>query len=249
MKITAIIPTLNEEIYIEEAIKSVNFADEVIIIDSYSTDDTLVIAEKYNVKIIQRVFDDYSSQKNFAISKAKHDWVFLLDADEKITSELREELNILFEEEPKKDAYWIYRTNYFMGRKIKYSGWKNDKVIRFFNRYKCAYNGKLVHERIDVNGETGVIKSRFNHYPYKNFDHYVGKLNKYALLQAKMLLKDNNKLNGFHFVIKPLFRFINHYFLKLGFLDGRPGLVIAVLKSYGVFARYTKLWLLKRELK
>lgn len=248
MKITAIIPTLNEAIHIEEAIKSVCFADEIIVIDSFSTDDTTAIAQKLGVKIIQREFDDFSSQKNFAIAQAKHDWIFIIDADEKITSELRQELNTLFEQKPTKEAYWFYRINYFMGRQIRFSGWKNDKVIRFFNKKKCKYNGKLVHEEIDVNGETGFIKSKLIHYPYKYFDHYVNKLNKYAWLQAKMLLQENESANAFHFVIKPLFRFINHYILKLGFLDGYPGFVIAVLQSYGVFTRYVKLWLLKRKL-
>ncbi|NDK18316.1 MAG: glycosyltransferase family 2 protein, partial [Zetaproteobacteria bacterium] len=116
MKITAIIPTLNEAIHIEEAINSVSFADEIIIIDSFSTDNTIDLAQKHGVKIIQRPFDDYSSQKNFAISQAKHNWIFMLDADEKISPKLKLELKNLFSQNPDKVAYWFHRTDYFMGK-------------------------------------------------------------------------------------------------------------------------------------
>jgi len=247
MKITAIIPTLNEAIHIEEAINSVSFADEIIIIDSFSTDNTIDLAQKHGVKIIQRPFDDYSSQKNFAISQAKHNWIFMLDADEKISPKLKLELKNLFSQNPDKVAYWFHRTDYFMGKKIRFSGWRNDKVIRFFNRNFCKYNGKLVHEEILLIGQVGFLKEPLLHYPYKNFDHYVGKLNKYAGLQAKMLFDESKHLNFFHFAVKPSYRFVNHYFLKFGFLDGYQGFVIAVLQSYGVFARYIKLWLLKHH--
>lgn len=247
MKITAIIPTLNEAIHIEEAINSVLFADEIIIIDSFSTDDTIALAKKYDVKIIQRQFDDYSSQKNYAISQAKHNWIFMLDADEKISPALQQELKDLFAQNLDKVAYWFHRTDYFMDKKIDFSGWRNDKVIRFFNRDFCRYDGKLVHEEVCFEGQSGFIKERLLHYPYKNFDHYVNKLNRYAGLQAKMLFEKGKSTNCFHLAVKPFYRFINHYFLKLGFLDGYQGFVIAVLQSYGVFSRYVKLWLLKHK--
>lgn len=247
MKITAIIPTLNEAINIEEAIKCVSFADEIVIIDSFSTDETIALAKKHNVKIIQRQFDDYSSQKNFAIGQAKHKWIFMLDADEKIAPNLHQELADLFSQNLDKVAYWFHRTDYFMGKKINFSGWRNDKVIRFFNRDFCQYDGKLVHEEILLTGEVGYLKESLLHFPYKNFDHYVGKLNRYAGLQAQMLFKEGKRINFFHFAIKPFYRFINHYFLKLGFLDGYRGFVIAGLQSYGVFTRYVKLWLLKHK--
>jgi len=142
MKITAIIPTLNEEINIEQAIKSVDFADEIIVIDSYSTDDTVLLANKHNVKVIMREFDDYSSQKNYAIEKAKHNWIYVLDADERVTPLLKKEIKEVVKNPNDFVGFYVYRTFYFAGKKLKYSGYQHDKVIRLFRKDTCRYNGK-----------------------------------------------------------------------------------------------------------
>lgn len=249
MKITAIIPTFNEEIHIEEAIKSVSFADEIIIIDSYSTDNTVALIKRHKVTLIQRVFDDFSSQKNYAIGQATHDWIFVLDADERVTEFLREEIlqTVLNKEESV--AYWIYRSNIFMNREIKYSGWQNDKVIRLFNKEYCKYNGKLVHEEITAKGKVGFLKNKLEHYSYKNFDTVILKRNKYAQLQAESLYKKGVTPNLFHFLIKPAFRFFKHYIIQKGFLDGFQGFIISFMYCYTVLVRYIKLWLLIRKMK
>lgn len=248
MKITAIIPTFNEEIHIEEAIKSVNFADEIIVIDSYSTDNTVLLAKKYKVNLIQRVFDDFSSQKNYAIDKASNDWIYVLDADERVTNDLRDEILLAIENPKELVGFYVYRTFYFIGRKIKYSGWQRDKVVRLFNRKFCRYNGKLVHETIAAEGKLGFFKTKLEHYSYRGFDHYITKLNQYAWLQAKQLNQKGRRVTLYHVFVKPSARFVIHYFIRLGFLDGFPGFVIAATQSYGVLTRYIKLWLLRREL-
>jgi len=248
MKITAIIPTYNEEKHIAEAIKSVSFADEIMVIDSFSTDKTVEIAKAFNITFLQRKFDDFSSQKNYAIKKAKYNWVFILDADERVTPELKKEILAVLISKTRKDAYWIYRTYHFMGKKIKYSGWQTDKVIRFFKRDLCKYNGKLVHEEIETKGNIGFLKNKLEHYSYNGFDHYITKLNQYAWFQAKALHKKGKKVNLFHILIKPPFRFFKHYILRFGFLDGLPGFMIATMQAYGVLTRYVKLWLLNRNL-
>ena len=250
MRVTAIIPTFNEEIHIEEAIKSVSFADEIIVIDSYSTDNTVALIKKHKVTLIQRVFDDFSSQKNYAIDLAKHNWIFVLDADERVTEALREEiLQTLLNKEEKPVAYWIYRSTIFMNRKIKYSGWQNDKVIRLFNKEYCKYNGKLVHDEIAADGQVGFLKNKIEHYSYKNFDTAILKRNKYAQLQAETLYKKGVTPNVFHFLIKPPFRFFKHYIIRRGFLDGFQVFIIAFIYFYTVFVRYIKLWLLIRKMK
>lgn len=248
MKITAIIPTFNEEIHIEEAIKSVSFADEIIVIDSYSTDNTVVLIKKHKVTLMQRVFDDFSSQKNYAIDQAKHDWVFVLDADERVTETLREEILQTVLNKTQSVAYWIYRSNIFMNRKIKYSGWQNDKVIRLFNKEYCKYNGRLVHEEIFTEGKVGFLKNKIEHYSYKNFDTVILKRNRYAQLQAETLYKKGVTPNLFHFLIKPAFRFFKHYIIQRGFLDGFQGFIISFMYVYTVFVRYIKLWLLIRKM-
>ena len=248
-KITGIIPTFNEEEHIIAAIDSLNFADEIIVLDSFSTDTTLERAKSKGVKILQRKFDNFSSQKNFAIENAAHSWIFLLDADERISIELKKEILEVVSKSSKYTAYWIFRSNYFMKRKIKYSGWQNDKVIRLFIKEKSLYDGKLVHEEIQTEGEIGYLKNKLEHYTYKGFISYIQKKNHYAQLQAKELAKKGLNPGVFHFLLKPLYRFINHYFLRCGFLDGIEGLFIAIFSAYSIFARYVNLWLLNRGLK
>tara|TARA_B110001450_G_scaffold93314_1_gene88528 strand:+ start:39 stop:794 length:756 start_codon:yes stop_codon:yes gene_type:complete len=246
-KITAIIPTLNEEIHIVDAIKSVSFADEIIVIDSYSSDKTLEIAEKYNVKIIKREFDDFSTQKNYAIAQAKHDWIYILDADERLTPEV--EVEILKAVENPKDfvGFYVRRIFYFCGRKINYGGCQRDKVVRLFLKEHCSYSG-IVHERISTKGKLGFLKNKIKHYSYRSFDHYISKLNQYSWLQAKELRKKGKKVNLFHILIKPSARFFIHFFIRLGFLDGFPGFIFAKVQSYGVYMRYVKLWLLNKNI-
>lgn len=238
--ITAIIPTLNESKNIETAIQSVAFADEIIIIDSYSTDNTIALAKKYNVRILQRKFDDFSSQKNYAISKASHDWVFVLDADERLSDELKNEIIATTHETNTKDAYWIFRQNFFADKKIRFSGWQNDKVMRLFNRKLCKYEG-LVHEEIINNGTTGYLSGKMLHYSCKDKFDFKNKITKYAILKAKELYAIRSKPSAFHLYIKPAYRFFYHYFFKLGFLDGKHGLTIAKVNAYGMKKRYEEL--------
>ena len=248
-KITAIIPTLNEEIHINEAIKSVSFADEIIVIDSFSTDKTVEIAEKLNVRIIKRKFDDFSTQKNFAIEKASNEWIYILDADERVTPGVREEILNAIKDPKDNVGFYVRRTFFFIGEKINYSGWQRDKVVRLFLKEFCKYDGKPVHEVIKATGKLGYFKNKIEHYPYRNFDHYITKLNHYSWLQAKELNKKGKKVNLYHLLIKPPARFIIHYFIRLGFLDGFAGFMIAKTQSYAVLSRFLKLRLINKGIK
>jgi len=248
-KITAIIPTFNEEINIEAAIQSVSFADQIIIIDSFSTDRTMEIARKQPVEILQRKFDDFSSQKNYAIDYAKYDWVFVLDADERVTNPLKEEILRILEKPTRYVGFHIYRNFYFLDKKVNYGGWQSDKVIRLFRKKYCRYNGALVHERIKYKGEIGYLKNEIDHFSYRGFNHYVSKLNQYAELQAKSLLQNNKKVTIAHLIVKPIFRFFVHYIVRWGFMDGYKGYILATIHGNSVRKRYIKYWLLKNNLK
>ena len=151
-KLTVIVPVGNEAHNIREVLDSVSFADEIMVVDSHSTDDTVAIAKEYTDFIIQREYQYSASQKNWAIPQASHDWILLVDADERVTPELRDEIQSILKENPDPDvvAYWIYRMNHFMGKRIRYSGWQNDKVIRFFRKDKCRYEDKMVHAEIEA---------------------------------------------------------------------------------------------------
>ena len=245
-KITAIIPTLNEELHIQEAIDSVGFADEIMVIDSFSSDRTIEIAKKNKVRILQRVFDDFSTQKNYAIEQASHDWIYILDADERVTESLKVEIIETLQQLNGFVGFYVFRTFYFFGKKLNYSGWQRDKVIRLFDRNFCKYDGKLVHETIEHKGEIGFLKNKLEHYSYRDYDHYVTKLNHYSTLKAKSLFNKGKRVNLYHILIKPPARFVSHYFVKLGFLDGYPGFVISAVQANGVLTRYIKLWRLRK---
>lgn len=227
-------------------LQSLDFADEIIIVDSYSTDDTVKLASAFEkVQVFERRFDDFSSQKNFAISKATNDWIVFFDPDEEITPILKKEiLEVL--ENPKANAYAVRRQLYFMGKKIKYSGFQTDWVFRLFHKDFCCYNGSLVHERIETNGQTGRLKSRLPHHTYKSYEDYVGKLDRYSTLQAKTLFEKKKPVTYWHFLFRPAYRFWHQYLLRLGILDGKEGFILAYINAQSVFNRYVKLYLLNQ---
>lgn len=250
-KITLLIPTKNEESNIKDCILSaIDIVDDVYVIDSFSTDNTVQIAEELGAKVVFRVFDNYSDQKNWAISQVPGDWILLLDADEQLTSELKKELIDLFEQDKLEEcqAYWVYRKNVFFGKEIKYSGYQKDKVIRLFKKDVCRYTNK-VHETLQVDGNVGFLKEKLYHNTYRGFDFHMNKLSQYASLQAQDYDKKTGKLTPFHFVVKPGMRFMKHYILKQGFRDGIPGVIMSSLNAYATFLRYVKLWMLRNNIK
>jgi len=247
LKFTAIIPTGNEIHNIEEVIASVDFADEILIVDSFSTDGTFEKAQELATKVIRREYEYSASQKNWAIPQAKYEWILLIDADERVTTELKNEiLSILSQSNPEHTAYWIGRMNHFMGEPVLYSGWKNDKVIRLFKRDFCKYQDKHVHGEIEVNGTIGKLKNKLYHNTYITFDKYLEKMNRYAWWQAKDYDKKTGRITAYHFFIKPFWGFFKHYIIQGGFRDGVVGLSIGYIQGYIVFMRYAKLWLLRK---
>ncbi len=249
LPLTAIIPVGNEIHNIEEVIASVRFADEVLVVDSYTTDGTYEKAIELADRVIRRKFDYFAKQKNWAIPQAKHEWILLIDADERVTPGLEYEILETLKN-PGKDgntAYWIYRTNKFMGEPLNYSGWKNDCVIRLFQKSKCRYQDKFVHEEIITEGNVGALKNKFRHNTYITFDKYIEKKNKYAWLQAQDYDKKTKKITVYHVVFKPFWRFFKQYIIKGGFRDGFVGFTNASIQSYAVFTRYVKLWLLRKN--
>lgn len=241
-KITAIIPTYNEAHNIEAAIDSVSWADELLVVDSFSKDKTVDIAAAKGAKIIQRVYINSASQKNWAIPQASHEWIVLLDADERIEPDLRDEIQALLKSDNIPcDAYWINRRNHFMGKEVKYSGWQGDRVIRFFKRDTCSYEYKEVHAEVITEGTIGKLKNKISHFTYKDMDHFLAKMDKYAVWSAKDHLESTPVVTPFHRWIKPAARFFKHFILQGGFLDGKVGYTISKVMAYGVRQRYVKI--------
>jgi glycosyltransferase involved in cell wall biosynthesis len=211
-------------------------------VDSYSIDKTVEIAKKYTNRILQHEYISAATQKNWAIPQASYEWVLILDADERITPQLTEEIqSLLSSGKIKYDAYWINRRNFFMEKEIKFSGWRRDKVVRLFKRDLFKYEEKYVHEEIITNGNDGRLKNKLLHFTYKDIFHYLAKWDSYSTSSALDAAKKNVKPGFFHFIIKPAFRFCKHYFFNFGFLDGYAGFIISSLAAKGVFMRYVKL--------
>ena len=247
-KISALAITLNEAEAIENFIESLWFADEIIIVDSHSTDDTVAIASKFDkVRVLTRSFDNFSAQKNFAINQATNEWVVFFDPDEEISKDLVKEIqNVLIK--PQANAYYVRREFHFMGKRIKYSGLQNDWVIRLFHKGYCRYDGNLVHETLEVRGSTAKMSTSVPHYTYKTFDDYTAKMHKYSALQAQMLYEKKKKPSLFHFLIRPWYRFWHQFLIRLGFMDGKEGFILAYVSAFSVFKRYVNLWLLYRKI-
>ncbi len=243
-KLSIIIPAYNEELYIADAIKSISFADEIIIIDSFSTDSTVQQALAAGCRVLQRKFDNFSDQKNFAIKEATGDWILFIDADERVTRKLEAEILHTLAN-PKYNSYRLRFPHFFMNRFLYH---KVDRVIRLVKNDGVYFTGD-VHEKLQVKGSSGELKNFMIHYTYKGLFQTLAKKDSYAWFQAGMAVKKGKKVTYFHIVFKPLYRFIHTYFIKRTFMDGVPGLATASVDAYGVMSRYVKMMLLQKGLK
>ncbi len=243
-KLTVIIPTFNEEAYLEDALISVAFADEIIVIDSFSTDATPEIAKKYAEKFLQRKFDNFSNQKNFALKEATGDWVLFVDADERVTHSLETEIKETLQK-PRHGGYKINFPHFYMNRFLYHH---SDEVLRLVKREGAEYSG-LVHEKLHCIGSVGKLKHKMLHLTYKGLDNYISKKESYAWFQAQQQFDKGKKATWFHLFFKPTYRFFRSFVLKGGFRDGVPGMTVAAVNAYGVFERYVKLMLLQKGIK
>lgn len=242
MKISVVIITFNEDERLEAALKSVaDLADEVVIVDSFSTDNTLKIAKKYTSHIFQRKWTNFSDQKNFANSRTSYLWIFSLDADEMISPELREEILQIKETEPDCSGFSMPRQSFYLGKWIRHSGWYPNRKVRLFRKDRASWEGEYIHEKLAVEGKIEKLKGFLHHFTYRNITDHLNRINQYSELGAQKLYAQKKKCRWYHLVFLPFFRFAKSFFWKLGFFDGFAGLVISVLGGYTVFVRYAKL--------
>lgn len=248
-KISALIITYNEIGYIEKCLSSLLFADEIVVVDSYSTDGTfeyLKTCKKVNA--IQHHFENYTAQKSFALEQASHDWILFLDADEVIPKCLKNEILSTLGNTNENVAFWFYRQFMFKNKKLRFSGWQTDKNYRLFRKSKVKFSDKkLVHETLIVNGSSGFLQEKLVHYCYKNYEDYKGKMLRYGNLKAQEAIQSKESFSYGALILKPAWKFIYHYLLRLGFLDGTKGLVICYLNSLGDLEKYRVLKKLQRK--
>lgn len=239
MKISAFVITYNEEYNIEECLRSLTFCDEIVVVDSFSTDSTVKISENYTNQVFTHQFENYSEQRKFAIEKCSNDWVLWLDADERVTDELRAEISAL---DFRFDGYELPRKTIYLGKWIKHCGWYPDYHTRLFNKNKMHIDGRPVHEGISGSGKIGRLENPLLHFSYKNISEHILKMDKYTTFLA-----DNYKKNAslpylvLSLWLRPVFKFTKMYLIKLGFLDGIRGVIVSALSAFYVFLKFAKI--------
>ncbi len=246
-KISAIIITKNEEANITECLKSIAWVDEIILVDAESSDRTIELAKNFTSKIFVNKWEGFVKQKEFALGKVSNDWVLNIDADERVTSLLKDEIVALNNEEF--DGYYFRRENYLLKKHIKYCGWDNDYQLRLFRKSKVKLTDRLVHEGFIVEGKTKRLKNRLIHYTFISIEKTIGKINHYSSLQAQELFNKKKNVGGFTIISHGLAAFFRFYISLRGYKDGVHGLVVSLFNSLTTLMVYMKVWELQSESK
>lgn len=244
VKISGVVITYNEEDFIERCLESMfGVVDEIVIVDSYSTDQTEKICKKFDAIFIQRKFEGFGEQKNFAVQQASHDYVLCLDADEALSHELRESI-LKVKNNWQKDSYWVNRRNYYCGKWMNYSGKYPDKKLRLFDRRKAAWVERLVHETVEAQSpkNTATLKGDLNQLEYYSYFDHINKINYYTTLSAQEYLQKGKKSSLVKVFFRPNWAFFKAYFLQRGFLDGKQGFIVSCFAAYNAFLKYVKLY-------
>jgi len=241
-KISAVIITKNEENNIERCLKSLNWVDEIIVVDSGSTDRTMDICREYDCKIIKTEWLGFGKTKQLSVNSASFDWVFSIDADEEVTPELREEIKNVLSKSDKKNGYKIRWLSFYLKEWIGHSGWDKNYKLKLFNRKYGKFNESLIHERVILEGHVGKLKNVLKHHTYPDLSTFTKKMDSYAEMGAKMLLEKRKKTSLFSAYVHGFATFIKMYFIQLGFLDGKIGLILATNYAFAVYYKYLKVW-------
>ena len=240
-RLSAIVITRNEERQIQECLESIHWVDEIIVVDSGSTDRTVELALEHATRVIETTWQGYAKTKALALAETTSEWVLWIDTDERVTLELGAEIRQAIEDVGIA-GYYVARKTIFLGRWIRHCGWYPDYVCRLFRRDRARFNEALVHEAVEVDGQVEYLEYPLIHHTDPTLEHYLNKFNVYTSLAAKQLNEKGKRFHLFDLLLRPPFTFVKMYIIKLGFLDGIQGLILCVLSSCYVFTKYAKLW-------
>lgn len=238
IRLSVFVITLNEERNIERCLDSVKWADEIVVVDSLSSDRTQQLSRQYTDRVFSREFKDYADQKNYALSLTQGEWVLSLDADEKVTDKLKEEILSVIGN-PRAEAYRIPRVSFIFGRKFRYSGTQGDRPIRLWQRGKVRYRNPI-HEIVEVEGRIGTLSSQLVHYPYQQVSEYWEQFNRYTTLEAQFLKEKEHRLSWIDFVLRPWALWLKLFVFQQGFRDGWQGFCFCSLSLFYVVIKYAK---------
>lgn len=242
-KLSVYVIAYNDEPNIRACLESVAWADEIIVVDSWSTDATEKISREYTEKVFQHEFHGFGRLRNEAVAHASHEWVFSLDTDERATPEIREEIRRVMNADESADAFFVPRRNYFLGRWIRHCGWYPDyRQPQVFRRGRLRYREELVHEGFEVDGRIGYFKEHVLQYPFRDIDHYLTKMDRYSDLMACRMVEQGRRFRPHQLVTHPCFTFAKMYVGRAGWRDGMPGLILSGLYAYYTFIKYAKFW-------
>jgi glycosyltransferase involved in cell wall biosynthesis len=240
-KLTVTVITRDEASNIGAALDTVAWADEVLVVDSGSTDDTVAIARERGARVVVREWPGFSAQKNFAAAEASNDWVLSVDADERVTTDLAAEIRSLLAAEPAARAYSVPRVSCYLGRWIRTTDWYPDRQARLYNRRAARWTGDYVHERLAVDGPQAALGGELQHHPYLDISHHLRTMDRYTTLAASQMLAQGRRAGAAGLLARPLGAFLRNYVLHGGWRDGGVGLTVSILNSYYVFLKFAKL--------
>jgi len=244
--VSVTIITLNEAEHIAAAIDSARWADEVLVVDCGSTDGTVDLARGTGAVVLCREWSGYVDQKNFAAERASHDWIFSLDADERITPALAAEVRALLAMEPPMRGYRLPRVTYHLGRWVRTTDFYPDYQTRLYDRRAARWRGKYVHESVTVDGPVGQLRHELEHYSFRNLRDQLDRINHYTTLAARQMYESGRRSSPLHLLVHPSAAFLRNYLLRRGILDGTAGLMISLMNAYSVFLKFAKLWEMQR---
>ena len=246
--VTATVITKNEADAIADALKSLSWTDEIVVIDAESTDDTVAIARQFTDRVYVRPWRGYVDQKNHAASLASHNWIFSLDADERVPADLSAEIRTLLASETHKAGYRMPRVSFYLGRWMRTTDMYPDYQLRLYDRRKARWDGLHVHESVKVEGDSiGYLKSELQHYPYRDLSEHLMRMDRYTTLAAKQMFEKGKRATRLELLVHPPVAFLRNYILKCGFRDGKAGLIVSLVNSYYVMLKFAKLWELQRD--
>ena len=240
-KVSVVVITLNEGSNIDEVLASVAWADEIVVVDSGSVDDTLERARRHTGRVSHRAWTGYGAQKDHATNLASHDWVLSLDADERVSLELAAEIQTVLEREPPHSGYRIPRTTRYLGTWIRTTDWYPDYQLRLYDRRKAHWSNDPVHESVHLDGSVGSLTQDIHHYAYRDLSNHVDTINRYTSLAAGQLRDNGRRAGLLDLLLLPAGAFVRNYLLHRGCLQGTSGLLVSLMNSYYVFLKYAKL--------